>query len=138
MLPISSPSSHDPALTELVQHSSQALLQKKAERLSEHSATSRSDSTHRNPPGAISSQGDLLHVSVSAGAHQVASSLVAQPHSYAMPLSPLRDRDLKALADLFLQEAIEEIEADILANLLNRFPEPCWEDHVFDFLKDYL
>jgi hypothetical protein len=57
---------------------------------------------------------------------------------HAAPLSPLRDRDLKAMIELFQLSEIEAIERDIIQNLVLRYPEPCWEDHVFDFLKEFL
>lgn len=56
----------------------------------------------------------------------------------AATLMPLRDRDLAVLAELFKQDQIEEIEADILYNLLQRCPEPCWEDDPMEFLKEFL
>lgn len=58
--------------------------------------------------------------------------------SHAAPLMPLRDRDLKVLIELFNQDEIDEIEADIIGNLMRRAPEPCWEDEALDFLKEYL
>jgi hypothetical protein len=51
---------------------------------------------------------------------------------------PLRDRDLVVLTDLFKQDQIEEIAADILYNLLQRCPEPCWEDDPMEFLEEFL
>jgi hypothetical protein len=64
------------------------------------------------------------------------------PHSelygHADPLMPLRQRDEQVLMDLFKQEDIEAIEADIAINLLWRCPEPCWEDNPFEFLREYL
>jgi hypothetical protein len=57
---------------------------------------------------------------------------------HAAPLSPLRSRDLKAMVELFHLSDIEVIEQDIIQTLVLRYPEPCWEDQVFDFLKEYL
>jgi hypothetical protein len=51
---------------------------------------------------------------------------------------PLRQRDEQVLTELFRQEGIEAIEEDIVCNLLSRYPEPCWEDDPFEFLKEYL
>ena len=51
---------------------------------------------------------------------------------------PLRDRDEQVLLELFDHEGIEAIEEDIVRNLLNRCPEPFWEDSSFEFLRDYL
>lgn len=60
-------------------------------------------------------------------------------------LAPLRDRDLKALEDWFAVKNLDEIEADVLANLAMLLPAPCWEDDPFgadaealDFLAEYL
>jgi hypothetical protein len=58
--------------------------------------------------------------------------------AYAEALPPLRDRDLKALSELFQTTQMELIEADILENLAWRYPEPCWEDELFTFLEGYL
>jgi hypothetical protein len=52
-------------------------------------------------------------------------------------LLPLRDRDLQALTELFQQDEITVIEADVLDNLQRRLPEPCWEEldiHLEDLL----
>ena len=59
-------------------------------------------------------------------------------NSYAAPLAPMRDRDLKALGSLFEREDIHDVETDIIRNLLTRWPEPCWDDDPFDFLQEYL
>ncbi len=53
-------------------------------------------------------------------------------------LMPLRDRDWEVLAEFFERGDIEEIEANINKNLQMMMPEPCWEDHPFDFLGEYL
>lgn len=58
--------------------------------------------------------------------------------NYAAPLAPLRDRDLKALDSLFERPDIDAIEFDIKQRLLHLFPEPCWEEDVLEFLKDFL
>ncbi len=57
---------------------------------------------------------------------------------YAIPLTALRERDWKVLAELFDRGDSDEIEADINSNLLLMIPEPCWEDDPFDFLREYL
>lgn len=59
-------------------------------------------------------------------------------YSGAAPLMPLRTRDLAVLEDLFQQEKIDEVEAEILRILFFLHPEPCWEDDPLDFLKEYL
>ena len=57
---------------------------------------------------------------------------------HAAPLMPLRERDLQMLSDYFDHDHIQEIEADVIRNLLIRWPEPCWEDEPLDFVRDYL
>lgn len=57
--------------------------------------------------------------------------------SYAEPLSPLRERDLLALAELFQHHDIYAIETDINHTLLRLLPEPCWEEvNIFDLLHN--
>ncbi len=56
----------------------------------------------------------------------------------ATPLEPLRERDIKALAGFFERSDAEEIEADVSQVLSRLFPEPCWDDRVFDFLGEYV
>ncbi|MCD8489938.1 MAG: hypothetical protein LRZ84_25180 [Desertifilum sp.] len=56
----------------------------------------------------------------------------------AAPLMPLRERDVKALSDFFDPMNMAEVEADILQNLLWLWPEPCWEDDPYEFLREYL
>lgn len=58
--------------------------------------------------------------------------------NFAAPLSPLRDRDLRALSELFLTDTMSEIEADVAQLLIRLQPEPCWEDDPFAFLQDFL
>lgn len=54
--------------------------------------------------------------------------------SYAAPLSPLRERDIVALAALFQRDDMYAIEADVKHKLLLLLPEPCWDDDTFAFL----
>ena len=56
--------------------------------------------------------------------------------SYAAPLSPLRERDTTALADLFEREDLDEIEADVSIHLHWLWPEPCWEEEPLDFFLE--
>lgn len=56
----------------------------------------------------------------------------------AAPLAPLRSRDWAVLDALFKTSEMPDIEADVIANLSVRVPEPCWEDKVFDFLDEFL
>jgi hypothetical protein len=62
----------------------------------------------------------------------------AEANSFAAPLSPLRERDLQALAALFLRDDIYAIEVDVSQRLLALLPEPCWDDDVFAFLNEFL
>lgn len=58
--------------------------------------------------------------------------------NFAAPLSPLRDRDLNALSELFLTDKMRIIEADVAQLLIRLQPEPCWEDDPFTFLEEFL
>ena len=58
--------------------------------------------------------------------------------SSAAPLAPLWERDIKALDVFFEREDMHDIETDVIRNLLARWPEPCWEDDPFDFLREFL
>ncbi|WP_448574026.1 hypothetical protein [Trichothermofontia sp.] len=58
--------------------------------------------------------------------------------SFAVLVAPLKDRDIKALDTLFCDDDMEAAAADISQVLLALFPEPCWEDDPFEFLRDYL
>lgn len=53
-------------------------------------------------------------------------------------LAPLRERDTKALTALFEREDAEAIATEVCETLSWLHPEPCWEDHIFDFLQEYL
>lgn len=57
--------------------------------------------------------------------------------SYASPLMPLRERDLKALAGMFDRLDNDRIEEEIINHLMWLWPEPCWEDD-FSFIQEYL
>lgn len=57
---------------------------------------------------------------------------------HALPLMPLRTRDLEVLVELFQQDGIEAIEADIVNNLLKRRPAPHWEELDSDLLHDQM
>ncbi|WP_219904294.1 hypothetical protein [Stenomitos frigidus] len=71
-------------------------------------------------------------------AANTAIDYAAEANSFAAPLSPLRARDTQALSELFLRDDIYAIEADVSQRLLALLPEPCWEDDVFAFLKEFL
>ena len=77
-------------------------------------------------------------MSVASAPYNSGSELVHEGYGHAVPLSPLRDRDLQAMIELFQLKDIEAIERDTLQNLVLRYPEPYWEDQVFGFLKEYL
>nr|WP_238178516.1 hypothetical protein [Calothrix sp. 336/3] len=57
---------------------------------------------------------------------------------HAPPLMELKERDWKAMVELFERKDSDDIEADINSNLKFLFPEPCWEEEPFDFLQEYL
>ncbi len=109
--------SSDPAFLELVRYSSHGLEKKSL-------ATPIAPDEPEHPSWAIAFDPFTLE--------PAAASPVPE---HAPPLSPLRLRDLQAMADLFHQPHMDEIEADILRNLGWRFPEPCWEDDPLDFLN---
>lgn len=117
----SSSNDSDPFLAELVQFSSQVLQKVTGRSLDYQQASHLSSANWWGSTEASSS----LEISVSG-------------YSYAAALMPLRERDMKVLAEMFRQDAIEEIEADIIHLLLKIYPEPCWEDDPFDFLQEYL
>ncbi|MEA5466083.1 hypothetical protein [Leptothoe sp. PORK10 BA2] len=72
-------------------------------------------------------------------AHQPEFSALLRPLTFhAEPLSPMRQRDEQALEDLFAHGPIEDIVSDICDRLKQLYPEPCWEEEAFDFLKAYL
>jgi hypothetical protein len=56
---------------------------------------------------------------------------------FAAPLSPLRERDLVALSNLFLTDQMIEIEADVAHLLIRLQPEPCWEDNPLISLQEF-
>ena len=58
--------------------------------------------------------------------------------NHAAPLTPMRERDLEALAEMFELQDDDEIEADIIQYLHLLCPEPCWEEDSFEFLREYL
>ncbi|MCT7975029.1 hypothetical protein [Laspinema olomoucense] len=56
----------------------------------------------------------------------------------AEPLCALKERDTKALAELFEDEEIDAIQADVLLCLSFLSPAPCWDEQAFEFLKEFL
>lgn len=84
---------------------------------------------------------ELIRFSSKAAQKKPLRSLKTPPSPKSQPdshLMPLRERDVEVLSNLFMQDEIEDIEADILHNLHQRYPEPCWEDDPLDFLQEYL
>ncbi|MEO0348512.1 MAG: hypothetical protein AAF282_00510 [Cyanobacteria bacterium P01_A01_bin.15] len=67
------------------------------------------------------------------------SSLLKKPVTfYAEPLAPLRAGDALALEEIFNDTQIDERLTDICIRLEQLYPEPCWEDEPYDFLKGYV
>lgn len=73
----------------------------------------------------------------------------AQPHfsepsnmeecsSYAAPLAPLHERDKTALSGFFERDDMEEIASDVKQTLAWLWPEPCWDEEPYEFLKEFL
>ncbi|WP_448563061.1 hypothetical protein [Trichothermofontia sp.] len=79
--------------------------------------------THAGTEGLPKGEGQRAHVNL---------------RSFAVLVAPLKDRDIKALDTLFHCDGIEEAAADVSQVLLTLFPEPCWEDDPFEFLREYL
>ncbi|WP_297086938.1 hypothetical protein [Thermoleptolyngbya sp. C42_A2020_037] len=127
----------DPSLAELLEFSARALTRKRVARRQAVGTT----------PAVRLPDGDVALARVEPG-----SRLAPLPELPIVPpvetptLAPLRDRDLKALEDWFAVKNLDEIEADVLANLALLLPAPCWEDDPFsadaadalDFLAEYL
>jgi hypothetical protein len=57
---------------------------------------------------------------------------------HASPLTPLRKRDRQALDNFFESDRIQEIALDIHRHLARMYPEPCWEDEPYEFLRGYI
>lgn len=57
---------------------------------------------------------------------------------HANPLTSLRQRDARALDELFESDHIQEITLDIYRYLARMYPEPCWEDEPYEFLHGYI
>jgi hypothetical protein len=106
--------SSDSAFGELLQYSSKALLRKR-----EESQGSQQDANHLSPSNWYAAELDLSI-------------------SNASLLMPLRERDMAVLTELFEDNEMGAIEADVLQNLRQLLPAPCWEDDPFSFLQDYL
>ncbi len=126
----------DPALAELVQFSTKALLFKarRQTRTPEEPCPPNMTSLKLGKPSTpVASYPSEVH-------HELHHNELHHHYDagHASPLMPLRERDTKVLVELFTHDSIEPIEADIQKNLLWRCPEPCWEDDPFDFLREFL
>ncbi|MBF2005784.1 MAG: hypothetical protein IGS49_10050 [Chlorogloeopsis fritschii C42_A2020_084] len=53
-------------------------------------------------------------------------------------LIPFKERDWKALTEMFDKQDVDQIETDINTILGLIVPEPSWEEDPFDFLQEYL
>jgi hypothetical protein len=113
----------DPALVELIHYSSKAWLKKAEIERSQSSSEPCSDQSIR--------WNGLKESAIPLMGRQISTAPF-----HAAPLVPLRDRDIQVLSDLFMQDEIDAIEADIQHNLLQRYPEHCWEDDMSDLLRD--
>ncbi|WP_228035007.1 hypothetical protein [Oculatella sp. LEGE 06141] len=122
--------SGDASLAELLQYSSTVLLRKRSTPLLR---------PHQDADQLSSANWCNDSVSELVSLDLLSEQPLADGYiSYAAPLMPLRERDMKAMAELFDHDEIEAIEANITASLCNMLPEPCWDDDPFGFLKDYL
>ncbi|HEY9648799.1 MAG TPA: hypothetical protein V6C88_20635, partial [Chroococcidiopsis sp.] len=146
----------DPSLVELIEFSSRALLRKPVRRSPD---AVRQALRQRAEPGAASlpSTNSLANPLANPLAQRLPDYAIATPEAmpselteldfegamviewvYAPPIMPLRDRDLSALAEFFAAADMERIEADVLKGLRDRYPEPCWDEDLFEFLADFL
>jgi hypothetical protein len=70
---------------------------------------------------------------------QGTSALINHSFHFAAPLSPLKERDEKALTALFHRQDMLDVMADVSQCLLQLLPEPCWEDDPLDdLLREFL
>jgi hypothetical protein len=65
-------------------------------------------------------------------------TLICELEGHSQPLEPLREKDLTALIDLFGDSNMRDIDADVQTRLQAFYPEPCWEDDLYAFLRGYL
>ncbi|MCT7981719.1 hypothetical protein NG796_00270 [Laspinema sp. A4] len=117
----SSTNSRDPFLAQLIEFSKKA-------------AVSKPSRTWRDfLPSQIQTLADLNSPRSDFTAHSFDFFTEA-----AEPLSALKERDTQALAELFEDEEIEAIQADVLLCLSFLSPAPCWDEQAFEFLKEFL
>ncbi len=117
----SSTNSRDPFLTQLIEFSKKAAVSKPSRR-GRHFLGSK-----------IEPLSDLELASSDFTVHSFDFST-----GTAEPLSALKERDTQALVELFEDEQIEAIQADVLLCLSFLSPAPCWDEQAFEFLKDFL
>ncbi|WP_254565282.1 hypothetical protein [Oscillatoria sp. HE19RPO] len=117
----SSTNSRDPFVTQLIEFSQKAAVAKPSRRW------------RRFFPSKIEPQSDLEFPRPDFTANSFEFSTGA-----AEPLSALKERDTQALAELFEDEEIEAIQADVLLCLSFLSPAPCWDEQAFEFLKEFL
>ena len=117
----SSTNSRDPFVTQLLEFSQKAAVSKPSRRW------------RRFLPNKIEPRSDLEipRSDFTANSFEVSTGA-------AEPLSALKERDTQALAELFEDEEIEAIQADVLLCLSFLSPAPCWDEQAFEFLKDFL
>lgn len=58
--------------------------------------------------------------------------------AHADPLMPLQIRDLRVLSDLFERDDIDDITNNICDRLSQLYPEPCWDENPYEFLREFL
>ena len=86
----------------------------------------------------------FIYEEVNLGSSVSSDSTIAKRTSpsltieHANPLTPLRQRDARALDELFESDHIQEITLDIYRYLARMYPEPCWEDEPYEFLHGYI
>lgn len=117
----SSTNSRDPFFTQLLEFSKKAAVAKPSRRW------------RRFFPSNSDPESDLAIGSSDLTANAWDFSTVA-----AEPLSALKERDTQALTELFEDEEIEAIQADVLLCLSFLSPAPCWDEEAFEFLKEFL
>lgn len=117
----SSTNSRDPFVTQLIEFSKKAAVSKPS-RLWRRFLPSKIE-----PPSDL----EIPRSDFSANTFEFSTGA-------AEPLSALKERDTQALAELFEDEEIEAIQADVLLCLSFLSPAPCWDEQAFEFLKEFL
>ena len=115
----------DPFVAELMRFSSRAMASKPAKGL-------REILVETSP----SSKADWAEMETSTVPSQ--ESLTDDESIHAAPLPSLNERDEVALAEMFERTDADEIANDVITHLLWLWPEPCWEEELFDLLTEDL